>query len=228
MKLLGRRRRPAVAVDAVRFVVAADAAPFDSVPGPGFDVDPDAAAIVPPAGRLTGSGAALVARPGAEQHVPRDQSCVEGRRDGAVRRTAATSSADLSDAQQHELVKSLALVRGAHRATGGQPMRQTAHRAVPAVERQHGRRLDAMAARAVRLRVRDPASGGLQVAAGGEGRRRDPCRRCAAADGGGGRPWRSRRRTLARRATGVRRHCVGRTICARSSSSSAPAGRSSA
>lgn len=37
----------------------ADAASFDSVLGVGFDSDPGAAGIVPPAGRVTGSGAAL-------------------------------------------------------------------------------------------------------------------------------------------------------------------------
>jgi hypothetical protein len=36
-----------------------DAAPFDSVPGPGFDTNAIAAAIVPPAGTITGSGPAL-------------------------------------------------------------------------------------------------------------------------------------------------------------------------
>jgi hypothetical protein len=36
-----------------------DAAPFDSVPGAGFDTNPVAAAIVPPAGKITGSGPAL-------------------------------------------------------------------------------------------------------------------------------------------------------------------------
>jgi hypothetical protein len=37
----------------------ADAAPFDAVPGVGFDSDPVARAIRPPAGRLSGSGSAL-------------------------------------------------------------------------------------------------------------------------------------------------------------------------
>jgi hypothetical protein len=37
----------------------ADAAPFDSVPGPGFDTNPVAAAVVPPAARIAGSGPAL-------------------------------------------------------------------------------------------------------------------------------------------------------------------------
>ena len=40
-----------------------DAAPFDSVPGIGFDTDPIARAIVPPAGRLTGTGPALSVNP---------------------------------------------------------------------------------------------------------------------------------------------------------------------
>ena len=36
-----------------------DAAPFDSVPGAGFDSSPLAAAIVPPAGTITGTGPAI-------------------------------------------------------------------------------------------------------------------------------------------------------------------------
>jgi hypothetical protein len=40
-----------------------DAAPFDSVPGLGFNSDPAAAAVLPPAGRLTGSGAVLLVDP---------------------------------------------------------------------------------------------------------------------------------------------------------------------
>ncbi len=42
---------------------SAAAAPFDSVPGPGFDTNPIAAGIMPPAGRITGSGAALILDP---------------------------------------------------------------------------------------------------------------------------------------------------------------------
>jgi hypothetical protein len=40
-----------------------DAAPFDSVPGLGFDSHPAARAIVPPAGRITGAGPALAVDP---------------------------------------------------------------------------------------------------------------------------------------------------------------------
>jgi hypothetical protein len=42
---------------------AADAAPFDSVPGIGFDSHPVARAIVPPAGRIAGNGPALAVNP---------------------------------------------------------------------------------------------------------------------------------------------------------------------
>ncbi len=40
-----------------------DPAPFDSAPGLGFDTDPVAAGIVPPAGEVTGSGVALALSP---------------------------------------------------------------------------------------------------------------------------------------------------------------------
>jgi Zinc carboxypeptidase len=40
-----------------------DAAPFDSVPGAGFDTHPVAAAIVPPAGEIAGAGPALAVDP---------------------------------------------------------------------------------------------------------------------------------------------------------------------
>ena len=40
-----------------------DRSPFDSLPGLGFDADPVAAAIVPPAGKATGTGAVLLVDP---------------------------------------------------------------------------------------------------------------------------------------------------------------------
>ena len=40
-----------------------DAAPFDSVPGIGFDSSREAAAIVPPPGSISGSGSALLVDP---------------------------------------------------------------------------------------------------------------------------------------------------------------------
>ena len=40
-----------------------DAAAFDSVPGAGFDTEPGAAAILPPAGKIDGSGPLLILDP---------------------------------------------------------------------------------------------------------------------------------------------------------------------
>jgi hypothetical protein len=50
----------------------ADAAPFDSAPGAGFDGDPSARAIAPVAGHVSGSGPLLLVDPGAKQHLSRD------------------------------------------------------------------------------------------------------------------------------------------------------------
>ena len=82
-------------------------------PGVGFDTDAAAAAIVPPAGRVTGSGAVLLARSGAEQRVSRAQPRLEAaaRPCSAARTTGAPIRriSGLSDDAQNELVKSLAL-----------------------------------------------------------------------------------------------------------------------
>lgn len=63
-----------------------DLAPFDSVPGAGFDTSPTAAVILaPPAGSIIGAGPALALDPGAEQHVRRFEPGVgHGGRAGAV------------------------------------------------------------------------------------------------------------------------------------------------
>jgi hypothetical protein len=94
-----------------------DAAAFDSVPGAGFETSPSAAAIVPPAGRLTGTGPALALDP-AQNNTYR-----------AINRAwtagASVQFADgkylvtgLSESQQDDLVKSLALVAERTSATG--------------------------------------------------------------------------------------------------------------
>ena len=131
-----------------------DAAPFDSVPGAGFDSSPLAAAIVPPAGKITGIGPAHRHRSRAEQCLPRRERGVEGGRQGPRRRRAAAGSSitGLPDARRAAAGRIAGVAgredrRGRHRAAAA------ARRAVPAVERQHGRRLDAVAARELRLRV---------------------------------------------------------------------------
>jgi hypothetical protein len=86
-----------------------DRAPFDSVPGAGFDDSPAAAAIVPPAGRISGTGTAL-SLDAAQNNTYRAIN-------RAWKSGATVQYADgrylvtgLTDAQQAELATSLALV----------------------------------------------------------------------------------------------------------------------
>jgi hypothetical protein len=106
----------------------ADAAVFDSVPGAGFDTDPRAAAIVPPAGRITGKGPALALDP-AQNNAYR--AINRAWKDGAtVRFVGGTATAParysingLSEASQTRLVRSLALA-AERTATGGTVVRK--------------------------------------------------------------------------------------------------------
>jgi len=102
-----------------------DAAPFDSVPGPGFDTNPAAAAIVPPDGKLTGSGPLLALDP-AQNNTYRaiNQAWKSG---GELQFAGGRYLVSgLSDAQQNDLVKSLALVaaRAERTSTGGVAVRK--------------------------------------------------------------------------------------------------------
>jgi hypothetical protein len=63
MKFLGEATAAAIAPVPYNSVATIDAAPFDSAPGIGFDAAPAAKAIVPPAGRVTGTGTALALNP---------------------------------------------------------------------------------------------------------------------------------------------------------------------
>src|SRR6185295_14285819 len=63
MKLLGPAPDMKVKPTAYDAALKKDAAPFDSVPGAGFDSDPAAAAIAPAAGHVTGSGPVLILDP---------------------------------------------------------------------------------------------------------------------------------------------------------------------
>jgi hypothetical protein len=116
MKLLGPA--PDVKVRPIPYdSTPQDAAPFDSVPGAGFDTHPGAAAIVPPAGRITGAGVALAIDP-AQNNAYR-----------AINRAFLGNAAvhfangrylisGLPDEQQAEIVKSLALVAERTAAAG--------------------------------------------------------------------------------------------------------------
>jgi hypothetical protein len=105
-----------------------DAATFDSVPGVGFDTNAAAAAIVPPPGRIGGSGSLLALDP-AENNAFRaiNQAWKEGATVSFARRTAAAAARyiiqGLPEGAQTRLVSSLAL--GAERtARPGIPIRR--------------------------------------------------------------------------------------------------------
>src|SRR5262249_56575425 len=63
-----------------------DAEAFDSVPGPGFDTNPSAAAIVPPAGRLGGTGTALALDAAPNNAHPAVKRAWKGGASGQLRR----------------------------------------------------------------------------------------------------------------------------------------------
>ncbi len=63
LKLIGVGPEPKIVPSAYDADIEHDAAPFDSVPGAGFDGHRGAAGIVPPAGRISGTGSILVLDP---------------------------------------------------------------------------------------------------------------------------------------------------------------------
>ena len=101
----------------------ADAAPFDSVPGTGFDTNPASAAIVPPPGRISGSGSSLAVDP-AQNNAFRaiNRAWREGATVHFASRTAASPAryiiSGLSDSAQSALVQSLALTAERTEQTG--------------------------------------------------------------------------------------------------------------
>ncbi len=118
MKVLGPMPDPRTPPTAYNAATSSDPAPFDSVPGIGFDANPGAAAIVPPPGRLTGSGPDLAVDP-AQNNAFRAIN-------RAWKAGASVSSningryiiRGLSDAAQPDLVNTLALVAERTTASG--------------------------------------------------------------------------------------------------------------
>ena len=108
LKLLGSIPEPKIKPTPYDAAVAADAAAFDSVPGTGFNSEPGAAAIVPPEGRITGSGPVLLLDPAenntfrALNHAWQQGATVQyfGGRYAVI---------GLGDRAQDDLVKTLAL-----------------------------------------------------------------------------------------------------------------------
>jgi hypothetical protein len=113
MKPLGAPPAGAVKPTPYAAAVDKDTAPFDSVPGAGFDTSPAAAAIVPPAGRIEGSGPVLVLDPAQNNSFRALNRAVQQGATvkwvGGVPQVSQYEVAGLTAAAQDSLVQSLAL-----------------------------------------------------------------------------------------------------------------------
>jgi hypothetical protein len=125
MKVLGPVPDPKRTPRPYNVTPSPDAAAFDSVPGIGFDSNPNAAAIVPLPGRSSGSGPDLAVDPAqnnafrAINRALKEQSGVSVERQaGSPERGARYVIRGLSDAAQTELVNALALVAERTTAAG--------------------------------------------------------------------------------------------------------------
>ena len=129
MKLVGALPEPKVRPDTYDAAMKTDAAPFDSVPGVGFNTDPAAAAIVPAAGRISGSGEVLLVDP-AQNNAFRAIN-LAWKQGATVQATAGSTGAPiryalrgLTATAQDEMVKSLALQAERTTAAPGRAVRQ--------------------------------------------------------------------------------------------------------
>jgi Zinc carboxypeptidase len=116
MKVLGPMPDPRTPPTPYNTATSPDRSPFDSVPGVGFDSNPGAAAIVPPPGRLTGSGPDLVVDP-AQNNAFRAMNRA-WKAGASVSVNGRYVIHGLSDAAQSDLVNTLALVAERTTANG--------------------------------------------------------------------------------------------------------------
>jgi hypothetical protein len=125
MKLLGTKPDPKLKPTPYNMAVINDPAPFDSAPGIGFNSNSTAAAIVPPPGKVIGSGPALAVDP-AQNNAYRaiNRAWKQG---GSVQFVSGGQSryliTGLSESAQSELVNSLALV-AERTAASGTPLKK--------------------------------------------------------------------------------------------------------
>ena len=127
IKPLGTLAPPSARATAYNLTASPDAAPFDSVPGAGFDTDPVAAAIVPRAGAVSGSGTALSLDPAQNNTF---KALNRAWKAGATVQYAASAAAGaryivsgLNEAAQAELAKTLALT-AERTAPAGTPVKK--------------------------------------------------------------------------------------------------------
>jgi hypothetical protein len=114
LKTIGPLPEPRIRTSPYEPALKTDAAAFDSVPGAGFNSDPAASAILPPEGRIIGSGDVLVLDP-AQNNVFKAVNLAL-RQGATVQASGGPSGAPirytvrgLPAAAQDDLVKSLAL-----------------------------------------------------------------------------------------------------------------------
>jgi Zinc carboxypeptidase len=117
MRLLGTLPDPKAKPTPYNLTASADLATFDSVPGVGFDASPAAAAIVPPVGKITGTGTALALDP-AQNNAFRAMN--KAWKAGVTVQYASGKYLvnGLSETDQNELVKTFALTAERVNATG--------------------------------------------------------------------------------------------------------------
>ena len=128
MKLLGLQSDPKARPTPYDPKASGDAAPFDSVPGLGFNSHPAAAAIVPPEGNVSGQGPALAVDP-AQNNAFRALNRA-WKRGASVQYSAGVPGSGaryliegLAEIEQAELVRSLALI-AERTAAGGTPLKK--------------------------------------------------------------------------------------------------------
>jgi hypothetical protein len=129
MKLIGAMPPAKVTPDTYEAALKTDAATFDSVPGVGFNTDPAAAAIVPAAGLISGSGEVLLVDPA--QNNTFKAINLAWKQGATVQATAGPSGAPiryalrgLTATAQDEMVKALALQAERTTAAPGRAVRQ--------------------------------------------------------------------------------------------------------
>jgi hypothetical protein len=129
MTLIGALPEPKVSPTAYDAAMQTDAAPFDSLPGTGFNADSASAAIVPLPGRITGSGSVLVVDPAQNNAF---KAINRAWKLGATAQASAGASGapirytlrGLSTSAQEELVRSLALQAERTESAPGRAVRQ--------------------------------------------------------------------------------------------------------
>ena len=129
MKVIGALPESRVKPTVYEAALQNDAAPFDSLPGIGFNSDPAAAAIVPAPGRITGSGSVLVLDPAQNNTFKAiNRAWKQG---ASVQANAGASGAPvrytvrgLPSSAQDELAQSLSLQAERTESAPGRAVRQ--------------------------------------------------------------------------------------------------------